>query len=385
MKVLVLGEYPPGPGGLATQGDLLRQGLNEIGVDAHSVHLHSNTEKEWYYRWFKPDVVVGIGYWGHSPDIILHPRAFNLPVVPWLVADGYVVRYRRTISSLPLVLVTSQWVKDVYIRDGICGDAIEVLPVGINTSQFIPRPPTDPEVAAARASVDVAPGELLLLTVGGDAASKGGREVIEALGRLNAEVGPRRLPPWKYILKVWPQPRTYQQTNLDLQLVRDLHLSRHVHFITDVVSRNYMPYLMAACDIYAAPSRLEGFGMGQVEAGACAKPVLSMAAMGMLDTLVDGETALLARVALENRVNVAVFGQEAGFKEPRQIVFHPPRVADYRANVDDLADALLRLMTEPDLRQRLGLAGRQRVVERFDYRLVARRFLQLIGERLGIA
>jgi glycosyltransferase involved in cell wall biosynthesis len=30
-----------------------------------------------------------------------------------------------------------------------------------------------------------------------------------------------------------------------------------------------MPYLLSACDIYAAPSRLEGFGMIQVEANAC--------------------------------------------------------------------------------------------------------------------
>ena len=55
------------PGGLATQGDLLYRGLLEMGVDAHAVHFESGQEKEWYYRWFEPDVVVGVGYWGaHS-------------------------------------------------------------------------------------------------------------------------------------------------------------------------------------------------------------------------------------------------------------------------------------------------------------------------------
>jgi len=38
MKVLLLYDYPPSPGGLATQGDLLYKGLLEMGVDAQAVH-----------------------------------------------------------------------------------------------------------------------------------------------------------------------------------------------------------------------------------------------------------------------------------------------------------------------------------------------------------
>jgi len=70
MKILVLYTYPPAPGGLATQGDLLYKGLLEIGVDAHAAHLKSDLEKEWYYRWFKPDVVVGIGFWILKPEYV---------------------------------------------------------------------------------------------------------------------------------------------------------------------------------------------------------------------------------------------------------------------------------------------------------------------------
>ena len=61
MKVLVLSEYPAPAAGLALQGELLCRGLREMGVDVYPVHLESPLEKEWYYRWFKPDVVVGVG------------------------------------------------------------------------------------------------------------------------------------------------------------------------------------------------------------------------------------------------------------------------------------------------------------------------------------
>jgi starch synthase len=74
VKVLVLTEYPPSAAGLATQGQLLCKGLREIGVEVYPVHFESPLEKEWYYRWFQPDVVVGVGFWGHVPHLVLHPQ-----------------------------------------------------------------------------------------------------------------------------------------------------------------------------------------------------------------------------------------------------------------------------------------------------------------------
>ena len=141
---------------------------------------------------------------------------------------------------------------------------------------------------------------------------------------------------------------------------------------------------MSACDIYAAPSRLEGFGMPQVEAGACEKPVISIKAMGMLDTLVDGKTALLAEVAEKIVVNEVILGAESGFEAQHKVVFSQPRIVDYRANVNDIAKYLMELMTNPSLREKMGRAGRKRVVEKFDYRIVAKKFVQLINDKLGI-
>jgi alpha-maltose-1-phosphate synthase len=379
MKVLVLYDYPPSPGGLATQGDLLFRGLKEIGVDAHAVHFESAQEKEWYYRWFEPDVVVGIGYWGHSPHLILHPQRYGVRPVPWLVADGYIANFQEVLEALPLLLVTSNWVKEVYMRDGIKGDNIHVLPVGCDTDAFVPRDRTDPKVAAVREALGVAPDQIMILTVGGDATSKGAQEVMHALALID-----KKAPDWKYVCKVWPQPRTTLQNMEDMQLATNLGIEKNVVFATSVVSRNFMPYLLAACDIYAAPSRLEGFGMPQVEAGACGKPVIGINAMAMKDTLIHGETALLASVSTEVWVKEAIVGQDQGYESSRRIVFENPRAADYRASVYDISEHLLSLMTDGALREKLGNAGRTRVREHYDYRVVARRFTELVGEHLGV-
>jgi glycosyltransferase involved in cell wall biosynthesis len=379
MKVLLLYDYPPSPGGLATQGDLLYRGLCELGVDAHAVHFESAQEKEWYYRWFEPDVVVGVGYWGHTPQLILHPQRYGARPVPWLVADGYIANYQEVLNALPLILVTSRWVKEMYVRDGINGDKIEVLPVGCDTDSFVPHKKDDPKIRTVRESLGISPDQIMILTVGGDAASKGAQEVMQALAIIDTKA-----PDWKYVCKVWPQPRTEKQNRADLDMATDLGIEKNVIYATNKISRNFMPYLIGACDIYAAPSRLEGFGMPQVEAGACEKPVIGINAMGMLDTLIQGETAFLAEVQQKIVVDHVTLGDESGFEARHKVSFKEPRTVDYRANVHDIGKYLMMLMSDPALRERMGKAARVNVVKNFDYRVVAKKFTEIIKDKLGI-
>ncbi len=380
MKVLLLYDYPPSPGGLATQGHLLHRGPEQMGIDVHSVNFESPQEKEWYYRWFEPDIVVGVGYWGHTPHLVLHPQRYGITAVPWLVADGYMANYREALEDLPLILVTSNWVKKVYIRDGLSGKNIEVLHVGCDTDAFAPCPRNDRKVIAVREALGVSDDQIMIMTVGGDAASKGAQEVMQALAMNDIKA-----PDWKYVCKVWPQPRTEQQNLADLQLATHLGIEKNVVYTTSRVSRNFMPYLLAACDIYAAPSRLEGFGMIQIEANACEKPVIGIKAMGMLDTLVHGKTALLAEVAQEIRLRETMLGDESGYQAGHKLVFKRPRTVDYRASVNDIANYLMDLMQDPGLRERMGKEGRNRVVENFDYRVIAKNFVEIISRRLGIS
>jgi starch synthase len=379
MKILVMYNYPASPTGLSTQGDLLYRGLKEIGVDVFPVNHTSTQEKEWYYHWFKPDLAVGIGFWGNIPELVLHPQQHGVKALPWLVADGYIANYQEILNSLPLILVTSNWVKEIYRRDGIDKPEIDILPVGIDTDAFSPKEKSDPKISALRDAIGVAENEIMILTAGGDAASKGAQEVMQALAMINQEA-----PSWKYICKVYPSSRTEKQNPDDLKLAQQLGIQRSVTYNTTIASRNFMPYLLNACDIYAAPSRIEGFGMIQVEAGACEKPVIGIKAMAMLDTLVHGETALLADVASEIYIKEASVGKHAGFDSQQKVVFPSPRIVDYRASIYDIADHLLSLMNNPQLREKLGQAARKRVVEKYDYRVVAKNFVKIVQHKFGI-
>ncbi len=107
---------------------------------------------------------------------------------------------------------------------------------------------------------------------------------------------------------------------------KELGVAERVRFLG---ARDDVPDLLAACDVFVLPSRLEGLGVAALEAMAAAKPVVATRVGGLGEVVRDGECGLLV----------------------------PP---------DDpaaLAAALERLLGDPELRARLGAAGPARVAE----------------------
>lgn len=377
MRLLLLYEYPPAPAGLATQGHLLYRGLREIGVDCIPAHLTGNMEKEWIYRTFKPDVAIGVGYWGQMPELVQHPHRFGIEAVPWLVADGWVANYQDDLNSLPLILATSSWVLEAYIRDGVSSDRMEVQPIGCDTKSFVPMSKDHPKVRAIRESLGIADDEKFILTVGGDGASKGSQEMMRALAKINSQY-----PKWKYVVKVWKQDRTEKQNAFDLALAKELGIANKIQYVDGVLSREFMPYLYNACDIYAGPSRQEGFGMPHVEAQACGTPVLSVDAMGIKETVIHGETGFMAKVGKWISISEGEVGPDQGYPRKRVIKFKKPKVIALRADVDDLATYLLKMLSNDSMMAEMSTAAREHVVKNFDYLSVAKHVAELITERV---
>lgn len=348
MRVLVMYDHPSSLSGLSVQGDLLYRGLLELGIDVYAVHYQSHLEKEWYYRWFKPDVVVGIGPRSYLKELVLHPQKHSILAVPWLVADEYSSDFNDLLTKLPLILVTCNSEKELYIRQGIPASSIEVLPIGCEVGSFTPLSQRHPQIRAIRESLDILPEQIMILSIGSDSAFKGAQVVLHALGEILTEV-----PDWKYICKVSPQFRQERQVQSDFELATDLNIEKKVSIISSITSRNFMPYLMAAADIYVAPSEFEEFGTAHIEAAACEKPVVGFTTGYLLDTVIPNKTAFLAEGIGDDVVN--------------NIALH-----------------LKNLMTDSDLRRKFGKAARRHVSEYFDHKLLAKSFISIMKEKLEI-
>ena len=100
------------------------------------------------------------------------------------------------------------------------------------------------------------------------------------------------------------------------------------------------PAIFGACDVLVFPSGHESFGIVLVEAWAARKPVIG-ARIGAIPTVIDEDDDGLL---IEHR------------------------------NVADLTVKLRLLIERPELRQRLGEAGRQKVLAEYTWDVVSDRF-----------
>lgn len=106
---------------------------------------------------------------------------------------------------------------------------------------------------------------------------------------------------------------------------------------------------LAAIDVLVLPSFIEGFGYVLAEAGAAGKPSVAYRTSSVPEVVIDGETALLA---------------------------DPGDDAAFAANIR-------RLVTDPDLRARMGAAARRDVSERHGLDSMVERMESFLRERLA--
>jgi len=353
------------PSSFCVQGEVLARGLAKLGVTYKVVDRRNEEEKAAAYKAFNPDFVVGIGYWGDVPEIVLHPRQYNQKCVPWLVPDGAVLDYQEDLNNLELILATSNWTKEVLVRDGVKAPPIKVVYEGVDTGVFKPLSRDNPQVKKFRERFKVAENQILIMTVGGDGKSKGFQEVISALKILGS-----KFSDWRYTVKVADSPTGQKQKLEDTALAQELGFQNRVIFFSEMLTKNDQACLFNAADIYASPSHNEGFGRPLVEAQSCAVPVLTVAGTTTKEIVRHGITGFAAKVKEELYERKFAFGE-------RVIEFQKPKLIGVKADPRDLAYYLTKL-TDKDLREKMGAEGRKFVLENFDLQVSAKKLVEAI-------
>lgn len=213
---------------------------------------------------------------------------------------------RRTVAISPAVAARLR-------QAGVPAGRLHTIPSAVDPETLVPV--SERRVTRAAAGLKDEP---LLLVAAALVRRKGIDVLLDALARL-AERG-HRPPLW--VAGDGPERASLQRAS------ETMGLSGQVRFLG---RRDDVADLLAACDVFVLPSRREGLGVAALEAMAARRPVVASRVGGLAEAVADGRTGLL--VAPEDPAS--------------------------------LADALERLLSDADLRRRLGDAGPARIAEGF--------------------
>jgi glycosyltransferase involved in cell wall biosynthesis len=225
----------------------------------------------------------------------------------FLMMQGKVVRELKHV-----VTVSERSQVDIAKAFNIGEKSISLIYNGINTEEFAPR------VHIKRKT------NRLMATASADQPLKGLRFLLEAYAELL-----KKYPDLELLVVGKPKPGGATEKLLD-----SLNISQKVQFVTGISTEEMVDYF-AEATIAVVPSVYEGFGLPAGEAMACEVPVVSSTG-GALPEVV-GDAGILVPVE----------------------------------NSKAIASAVEDLLENPDKREALGKAGRERILQRFCWHVAA--------------
>jgi glycosyltransferase involved in cell wall biosynthesis len=230
-------------------------------------------------------------------------------------------KLRAKVAAASAVICTSDFARSQVLAclDGASGAHVVTVRCGIDTERFHP-----PEGRARRE-------ELQILNVAGMSRRKGQIELVEAI----AQARERGMAVRMRIAGDGPERPALERA------VARLGVEDAVEFL-GAVGSHAMPSLYRDADLFCLASFAEGVPTVLMEAMASGLPVISTNVMGTPELVEDGVSGILV----------------------------PP------ARADLLADAIVRLAGDGDLRERMGAAARERVLESYELGAAADRLLE---------
>jgi alpha-maltose-1-phosphate synthase len=239
-----------------------------------------------------------------------------------------------------VIAVSASMRDDVHDLYGVPRDKIRVIHNGIDLNQYRPTP--NPAVLAKYA---IDPKVPFVLFVGRITRQKGIIHLVEAI---------KSIRPGVQVVLCAGAPDTPE---IGREMAERVERARHesldpIIWIPQIVPKDEIIALYTHATLFACPSVYEPFGIINLEAMACGTPVVASAVGGIIEVVIPGKTGLL----------VPVNSQGGADFEPRD----PARFAR------DFADAINRLLDDPDRLKEMGARSRERVEHFFSWSSIAR-------------
>lgn len=247
---------------------------------------------------------------GHRPLVMtVHGSYARYPQQRrWTVSLIYKRAYRRAVMAC-----VSHYTEQV-VQQVLPGVQTQVIANAVDAERFANLP----SLAEPKRGPTV-------ITAGGIKRRKGTLQLVQAMATVRDAI-----PDVQCIVlgTTSAEPNYVAQVEDEIQR---LHLQDTVHLLGFVPEETLLGWYEAA-DVFVLPSmndgwKFEGFGLVHLEASAAGLPVIGTDNSGVVDAIDDGVTGLIV-----SQANVA----------------------------DELPPAIIRLLSEPELAQQMGAAGRQK-------------------------
>ncbi|MQA90353.1 MAG: glycogen synthase [Gemmatimonas sp.] len=264
-------------------------------------------------------------------------------VTTWIEKTGYQ-------NADGVIAVSAAMKEDVQTLYGVDPERVRVIHNGIDPEEYRPRPS---ESTLRRLGID--PTVPIVLFVGRITRQKGILHLVRAI---------EFIEPGVQVVLCAGSPDTEEIATEMADLVDGAKATPgpRVIWLPEMLPKEDVITLYSHADVFVCPSVYEPFGIINLEAMACQTPVVATAVGGIPEVVVPGETGLLVELETES-------GDSA---EPR----------NPSAFSKALANAVNELIDDPGRCEMMGVAARQRVLDRFSWTRIAESTVEFYSDLL---
>ncbi|MDY2941633.1 MAG: glycogen synthase [Varibaculum sp.] len=327
--------------------------LRTLGIDllmtgdlegADIVHSHT-----WY-----ANLAGHLGHLLHDVPHVITAHSLE-PLRPWKaeqLGGGYRLSCwaeETAYTGADAVIGVSRGMREDILRcyPQLDPDRVTVIHNGLDINEWVT--PQSDVVSQVQDKYGIVPDVPTIVFLGRITRQKGLPHLLQAL---------RQVPPDIQVVLCAGAPDTPEIESEVKGLVQQLRSTRdRIVWIGEMLPHSDVEAILAAATVFVTPSIYEPMGIVNLEAAAMGLPVVGTDTGGIPDCIVDGETGYL--VPIEQ------------VKDGTGTPINPEKFHT------DMAERLTTLATNPQLAEKMGQAGRERVIREFSWEVVADRLLEL--------